>query len=190
MANCFDVAQFFLQKCHEHSNSISNLKLLKLVYYAQGIHLAGTGDALFEEKIHAWEHGPVVAPIYHEYKSFGSGSIPPVIAFNAESIFSHDELVTLECVFEAHGDSGAWPLRQQTHKESPWLQHVLPNGAADNKEITTAEIKEFFKMKISDYSEYFAEYSKAAQEVGDKDSWVSIPKTVKNASDFITWARS
>jgi uncharacterized phage-associated protein len=190
MANCFDVAQFFLQKCNEHSNSISNLKLLKLVYYAQGIHLAGTGDSLFEEKIYAWDHGPVVAPIYHEYKSFSAGTIPPPASFDAQSVFSHDELITLECVFDAHGDSGAWPLRQQTHKEAPWLNHALSDGTADNKEITTAEITEFFKMKISDYSEYFSEYAKAAKSVDDKEEWIAIPKTVNSSDDFLNWIRS
>jgi uncharacterized phage-associated protein len=39
---------------------ISNLKLQKLLYYAQGFYLAIYGKALFEEDIVAWEHGPVV----------------------------------------------------------------------------------------------------------------------------------
>ena len=36
---------------------ISNLKLQKLLYYAQGCFLAVTGKPLFSDPIVAWQHG-------------------------------------------------------------------------------------------------------------------------------------
>ena len=54
---------------------ISNLKLQKLLYYAQGCVLAITGNILFNDDIEAWEHGPVVPTIYHLYKTFGRSGI-------------------------------------------------------------------------------------------------------------------
>ena len=38
-----------------------DVKLHKLLYYAQGWHLARTGRPLFPEAVEAWTDGPVVA---------------------------------------------------------------------------------------------------------------------------------
>ena len=48
-----------------------NLKLQKLVYYAQAWHLALRDVPLFEEDFEAWVHGPVIPALYQEYKKFG-----------------------------------------------------------------------------------------------------------------------
>src|SRR5262245_32067863 len=58
------------------ADPISNLRLQKLLYYAQGWSLAQRGVALFPDKIEAWALGPVVPNVYHPLKSFGAGAIP------------------------------------------------------------------------------------------------------------------
>ena len=41
MLNCYDVANYFLSLTNEDEGDlISNLRLQKLMYYAQGLHLA------------------------------------------------------------------------------------------------------------------------------------------------------
>lgn len=52
----------------EDADLISNLKLQKLLYYAQGCYLALKNEPLFNEQIVNWAHGPVVEEIYHKYK--------------------------------------------------------------------------------------------------------------------------
>ena len=53
--SCYDVAQYFLAQMDEDAGDlISNLKLQKLVYYAQGFALALYGRPLFPERIEAW----------------------------------------------------------------------------------------------------------------------------------------
>jgi uncharacterized phage-associated protein len=59
------VAEFFLAKTDEDEGDlISNLKLQKLCYYAQGLALAVRDQPLFPEPIEAWLHGPVVPTLY------------------------------------------------------------------------------------------------------------------------------
>ena len=54
MANVYDVADFFIDVCNNSTDDqITNLKLNKLLYYAQGCHLARTGKPLFDDKIEA-----------------------------------------------------------------------------------------------------------------------------------------
>ena len=68
-----EVAKWFLAYnrdvlAEEGGEYISNLKLQKLLYYAQGSFLAVTDSPLFDDPIVAWQHGPVVESVYHEYK--------------------------------------------------------------------------------------------------------------------------
>ena len=57
------------------NHQTSKYKLQKLLYYTQGFHLAIYGVPLFEEKLIAWEHGPVVKEVYDKFKEFGSNAI-------------------------------------------------------------------------------------------------------------------
>ncbi|MGK8328482.1 Panacea domain-containing protein, partial [Pseudomonas aeruginosa] len=95
MPSSIDVAKFFLAQSNEEAGDlVSNLKLQKLVYYAQGFHLAVYDEPLFTDSIEAWTHGPVVPNVYHHYKQFGSGSIPAPIDFNLEA-FSPEQVELL-----------------------------------------------------------------------------------------------
>ncbi|MFM6174756.1 MAG: Panacea domain-containing protein [Sphaerospermopsis kisseleviana] len=71
LLTCFEVAKYFIRLAHETGSFISNLKLQKLVYYAQAWHLALFEQPLFNEDFEAWIHGPVVPELYHYYKKFG-----------------------------------------------------------------------------------------------------------------------
>lgn len=53
MATVFDVAYYLLHIIdqQEDNNDLSNLKLQKLCYYAQGFHLAIHDQPLFDEEI-------------------------------------------------------------------------------------------------------------------------------------------
>ena len=77
MADVFQVAAYFLNKANSDDvgDLISNLKLQKLVCYAQGFALAIFERALYDDTIEAWQHGPVVLGLYHRFKTFGSGAI-------------------------------------------------------------------------------------------------------------------
>lgn len=144
MANVQDIAKCFLYLDDTNEgDGISNLKLQKLVYYAQGFFSAIFDKPLFQNGISAWAHGPVVSDLYHEYKQFGSNRIPVPADFNKESL-TQDEFELVEEVFEVFGQFSAWKLRNMTHEESPWLNH---EQQAD--EIPLAEISEYFKTRIN-----------------------------------------
>ena len=77
MHTAFSVAKYFLFLSDEEAgDTISNLKLQKLLYYAQGFHLALNDSPLFAESIEAWTHGPVVPVVYQLYKHAGASAIP------------------------------------------------------------------------------------------------------------------
>ncbi|MCP4134604.1 MAG: SocA family protein [bacterium] len=120
---------------------ISNLKLQKLVYYAQGFHLALFDKPLFNDKIEAWEHGPVVPELYREYKEHCSGAIPPPDIFD-DSIFTEEQKDLLKEVYEVFGQFSAWKLRNMTHSEPPWTETPI------NSCISHDKMKEYFVTKL------------------------------------------
>lgn len=128
-----DVARWFLLRNYteeQHNDEfepITNLKLQKLLYYAQGVYLAINNKPLFDENILAWEHGPVVREVYNQYRANGKSSIKYIAEANDFNICKSIECDqgkadVLEFVFEEFGQYTAWALRNKTHKERPWLK--------------------------------------------------------------------
>lgn len=145
MPRAIDVANFFLAKGGDGDGDggISNLKLQKLVYYAQGFHAAITGNALFHERIEAWAHGPVVPELYHHFKHNGRNPIPAPAGFNGNAVFSAEQIELLEEVYDVFGQFSAWRLREMTHEEKPWLDH---EEAAEV--IPIDEMRQYFRTRL------------------------------------------
>jgi uncharacterized phage-associated protein len=143
MISCFDVARYFLALVDEDAgDSLSNLKLQKLVYYAQGFHLALYDAPLFPERIEAWKHGPVVPPLYHELKQFGAGSVKLDGEVDRDK-FSKEVGGLLDEVYSVYGQFSALRLRSITHQEPPWQQ------TADGAVISHEFMKDYFKTQLT-----------------------------------------
>lgn len=137
-----DVADYFLANVKEDSgDSISNLKLQKLVYYAQGLHLAMRDAPLFGEPIEAWDHGPVVPGLYHAFKHRGYRAIEPPEQFVADD-YAPEAREILDAVLEVYGQFAAWKLRDLTHDEPPW------RDTPRNNEIAHTALKGFFSKVV------------------------------------------
>lgn len=122
MLSAKDVAEYFLTCVDENAGEgITNLKIQKLVYYAQGVYLAIYGTPLFQESIEAWKHGPVVPSLYHEYKCFGDNAIPVPSKIDNRK-YSEKVKDVLDEVYNVFGQFSAWKLRNMTHEERPWKE--------------------------------------------------------------------
>jgi len=142
--NCFDVAKYFLSRVNEeYDERLSNLKLQKLLYYAQGFHLALFNKSLFNEKIEAWEHGPVVPDIYYEYKRYGARGIPTPGNIDFDK-YDNKTTELLDEIYDVFGQFSAWKLRNFTHAEPPWIKAMK----SKSKVIIKKSMKEYFKKRI------------------------------------------
>lgn len=143
MLTCRDVGKYFLALTDEEAGDlISNLKLQKLVYYAQGFCLAIFDKALFSEQIEAWQHGPVVPELYHEYKKYASGSISKPDTLDLDK-FGNDEKELMDEVYEVFGQFSALRLRAMTHEEQPWKLVSETAGV-----ISHESMKEYFTTQV------------------------------------------
>jgi uncharacterized phage-associated protein len=145
MPSCYDVARFFLSLVDEDAGDLmTNLKLQKLVYYAQGFHLAMYGRPLFPERICPWEYGPVVPVLYHKLK--GRGAAP--ISLNDLDSCPHERLDNdvkklLQEVNSVYGQFSAVRLMQMTHHEPPWKE--TPVGSVISHDL----MKRYFRTRLS-----------------------------------------
>ncbi|MEN8215513.1 MAG: type II toxin-antitoxin system antitoxin SocA domain-containing protein [Pseudomonadota bacterium] len=142
MLSCYDVARYFLAQVDEDAGDlISNLKLQKLVYYAQGINLALSDHPLFPEALEAWIHGPAVPVLFHTYKSYEAGAIPPPRDMDF-SIYCVQTRELLDEVYTVFGQFSAWKLYKMTHEEPPWKN--TPVG----HEISFSAMRDYFKTQV------------------------------------------
>jgi uncharacterized phage-associated protein len=133
-----EVANYFLANVDaEAGDNISNLKLQKLVYYAQGLFLAMQGEPLFGEEIEAWRYGPVVPGLYRTYRFRGARSIEPPDQFRAED-YAPEVRELLDAVLDVYGQFSAVKLMHMTHAEPPW------RDTPQNREITPEVFGKFF----------------------------------------------
>jgi uncharacterized phage-associated protein len=119
-----DVAEWFIHwaSSEEDSSDLTNMKLQKVLYYAQGHHLGKYGTPLFADQIEAWSHGPVVRSVYGVYKDAGSN---PVESKRPE--FDWDDFTAqhndfLSAVWNSYGGFTAARLRNMSHAEPPWKE--------------------------------------------------------------------
>lgn len=161
MLTAKQVANYFLHLVDEDTgDSISNLKLQKLVYYAQGWYLALTGKSLFADRIEAWAHGPVVPTLYHEYRVFGWEPIheimwqPAALPRPDDTIeIDEDTASILNEVWEAYGQYSAKRLEEITHSEDPWknarARRNCGLGDRCDEEITQEEMKVYYTRQVA-----------------------------------------
>ena len=140
--SCHDVAQYFVAQMDEDAGDlVSNLKLQKLVYYAQGFSLVLHGRPLFSERIEAWVHGPVVPELYQEYKPCGSDAIshPGELDF---SLYDEQTRQLLDEVYGVYGQFSAWKLHDMTRSEPPWRDAPL------GEEIRHDDLASYFSSRV------------------------------------------
>jgi len=142
MLSALKISEYILSLSNpDEGDIISNLKLQKLLYYAQGLYLALNDKPLFSEDIYAWKLGPVVKEVYHKYKGYEANYIPPPedIDFGSYEEEIKDFLNEIYTIF---GQYSAWRLCQMTHDEPPWkdtpCDEVIPHE----------KMKEYFKTLL------------------------------------------
>lgn len=158
MNKALDVARYVINYSNERGYGISNLKLQKIMYFIQAYFLAyEPGHApCFPERIEAWDFGPVVPAVYHEFKQYGSGNIPIItsyIVFNEKELWNvhreeynadiidEEEQKMINAVVDQFSDYSASDLVELTHHQAPWKDAYMQGR---NCEITQESIRGYF----------------------------------------------
>jgi uncharacterized phage-associated protein len=152
------IAKYFLAKADDEiGDQISNLKLQKLCYYAQGVAVAARNEPLFCAAIEAWAHGPVVPELYQLYRDYGASGIPAAGDLDLDEYDAADRMI-LDDVFDYYGQYSAWRLREMTHQEPPWKE-AYERGM--NHVISIEALKDYFSGEVAaDYAQRYEQISR------------------------------
>lgn len=148
MPSALYISKYLIHKAAEEVGGelLSNMKLQKLLYYTQGFYYAKYQEKLFEDKIHAWQYGPVVASVYHDYKRFGSNGIS-LGAYPDRWRLTEKQIEMIDEVYEVFNQFSAVKLMRMTHCEAPWKSTAIKD------EISLEKLEKHFKAFISEEDE-------------------------------------
>lgn len=162
------VANWFLAKAEAEGKPLTPMKLQKLIYFAHGWALALTDVPLIKERPQAWEYGPVIPSVYHEFKSFGRNTIKgraatfdwsaftdansildlPIVEPEIEDDPEAEALLTR--IWEVYGGLTGFQLSNMTHVNGGAWHRAYHEVARGRRGVDIADdlVKSEFREKI------------------------------------------
>ncbi|GAA0866839.1 DUF4065 domain-containing protein [Sphingopyxis soli] len=140
----YEIADYLVSECRERGENLTNLKLQKLLYYADAWHLALYDEELFAEQFKAWVHGPVLLSQYHRFKP---NQWRPITEDIDKPQLSEKLSAHLDEVVDVFGPETAVALELMTHRELPWIaaRGDLPPTAPSSATISKETTKHFYR---------------------------------------------
>lgn len=120
MTNAQDVADYLIIRASAAGNPVDQLKLQKLVYYAQAYHLAAFAEPLFADTVEAWRYGPAVRSVYSRFRSYGRTPIESQASQTPSLEAAARDW--LDQVWSAFGGFSGPELANRTHGEAPYRE--------------------------------------------------------------------
>lgn len=146
---------------------IDQMKLQKLVYYSHAWFMAyHQGNPLFDEDVYAWPWGPVIPPIYGDFRGFGREPIAGgyratlmmragaggAMRFHIQTPPSppSDVMRFLQKIWEGHKGYTGVQLSNASHAPGePWFLVKQQYGTLDSKPLIPNElIYDVFRSKL------------------------------------------
>lgn len=142
-----DVAKWFISNNDDflYESWDEKIKLQKLLFYSQAMHLAVTDEPLFPEKFEAWKFGPVEREVY--IKTQHEGLIPYVRTngIDVSDKLGTEQLQILKTINFIYGHKTSHELVDLTHEEDPWKSLEEKALRMENPIITVDTIAKYYK---------------------------------------------
>lgn len=147
-----DIANLIVMRYGDRAE-LTNLKLNKLVYFAQAVFLRKYGEPLFDDEIQAWAYGPVEPMVYYAFNQFGSGVIrgsreTPDLSERAvgvvrEVMDTFGRLTAFDLVRISHRDGSAWKSVYEPRANNPITpEMILASRDGDTHDIMDGTLAE------------------------------------------------
>mgnify|MGYP005773781051 CR=1 FL=1 len=161
MEKIIDVAQYL---CTAYKNmigeQIDEMKLHKLLYFAQRESLAILNEPLFAGDFEGWKYGPVCREIWHCFRQEGLKKVADDVSEECRYLVNN---VILE-----YGSMAAAKLCELSYREKSWLnaRQGLKDGEECTKKLSLDDIREDArKVRPYDYvwDMYYDEFDDAEE---------------------------
>ncbi|MBE9118381.1 DUF4065 domain-containing protein [Lusitaniella coriacea LEGE 07157] len=192
MIDCLNVARYFIVRAYENGieAEMTNMKVQKLLYYAQSLHLALNDEPLFDEEIQAWRYGPVCPRAYRFYSKFEAQQLPIPTKESLQEI-SEQENRLLEEVWEYFGGYHAFQLSDMTHVEFPWkkARKGLPSEASSTEPVLREDLKVLGYQKLDEIERKNPAYKPVMSKILE-DAYNSESSTRIHKGEVRDWLNS
>jgi len=166
MRNAYDIAKYFISlDLDTNRNKIDgNIKLQKLLFFANMLSLAEYNQPLFNDDILAYNQGCVIENIRLKYKNDCAGFVRESKEFNPQ--FTTDEYKILDLCVSIFGKLSARELSELNHSFDFWKRAYNDSDRGDgyrdkNRAIVSVEAMQREAIKINDV---VAAYKKTQEE--------------------------
>lgn len=159
---------FFASKSPE--NKINRLKLVKLLWLADRIHLNKYGRSILRDNYSALPHGPVPSKTLTITRTVADGSLVSschdVLAINPFDMrfFSESDIEVMNYVWSKYGQMTQFELRDLSHKFPEWLRYEADLKDKNSPNSYQMVLDDFFAAPLENVDYYHdGEKSKVAQ---------------------------
>jgi len=192
MIDCLNVARYFIVRAYEDGiqAEMTNMKVQKLLYYAQSLHLALYDEPLFNDEIQAWRYGPVCPPAYKFYSNFEAQQLPIPSGDDLGQI-PNDKKDLLAEVWGYFGSYHAYKLSDMTHLEFPWkkARKGLHPEASSTEAIQLEDMKALGDQKLDAIERDHPAYELVMAKIL-ADTITSQSATIINKGEVRGWLNS
>jgi uncharacterized phage-associated protein len=152
-----EVGNYVLKLAKASGRSLTQMSLLKIIFYSHGWYLAAKDQPLIKQPIEAWEYGPVIKVVRDAFRGFGKSAIN---RFAEKLDLETGELIPVGCtlspdderfvmsIYQLYEQKSAFELSDMTHEPgSPW-DDVWNTKSAVGRfglRIRNEDIRDFFK---------------------------------------------
>lgn len=165
MEKITDVAQFFFEEYRKMTGEvIDEMKLHKLLYFAQRESIAITGQPMFADVFEGWKYGPVNRIVRSCYTADG-------LCCKDYKEISPENAYISKSVLMQYGEYASWKLSKLSHGEISWqnARKGIPEGENGCQELNIDDIrKDAEKLRPYDpiwdmYYDEFEDYNDNAE---------------------------
>lgn len=188
-----DVAKWFIkQNLDNPRNTLDgNMKLQKLLYFAQLVHLARYNEPLFTNDIRAFEKGSVVESVRSAYYYDHLNLLKS--AYEASLNFLDHQIHTLEVVKRIFGDLRASELSDLNHEHRSWqvaYERSLQSGPGSDV-ISLEDLRENEAVLMRDFLESLGEVDTLTQcEIVNGKRFYYDPSVIKMDGELLSMLKS
>ncbi|ENH96736.1 hypothetical protein J416_09569 [Gracilibacillus halophilus YIM-C55.5] len=153
---------------HPRNTKNGNMKLQKLLYFAQLVHLSKYKKVLFDDQINAYENGCIIENVMNSY--YYNHSSFMVEAFSNHEDLSADESNTVNFVIDTFGSLSAEELSEINHTHHCWKKaynRSYVHESYKEKKLSNVDLEDmkYDAQKIDDIIRSYHKFEENTEEV-------------------------
>ena len=140
-----DLAYYIIKVASDMGKPVSNLKLLKILYFIHRDFSTEDKMLINDERFVAWPYGPVIPSVYFEFSINAARPIMPPADYDEASVdFCHakDKKDQIKEKIQHYANRESWWLVQESHKDGGAWRRAQGQSKKGSRYLSQKDILE------------------------------------------------